>query len=102
MIDCWMQVKREYCKICETAFRWIYRCFFCSLRKGICRRQYRIIKSAEMPCDKTVARAAPDTPMENTSMNKRSRKIFKAVDNARNARGIVELPIERDKAAKKL
>ena len=46
----------------------------------------------DIPCDSTVAKAAPNTPMLNTRMKSKSRPIFRTAAIIRKITGTTELP----------
>ena len=49
---------------------------------------------AEMPCEMSVARAAPKTPMPRLATIQRSMKMFSTDEKMRSASGMRDSPIE--------
>ena len=55
-----------------------------------------------MPCETTVAIAAPITPQPSTRMQNRSRKTFSTVDKSKNQKGVLLSPKARMMLANRL
>ena len=68
---------------------------FSGWRMAIFFLMYTIQRTAEIPWERSVAKAAPATPMWNTMMNTRSRTTFRQAEKTRKNSGILLSPTAR-------
>ena len=78
------------------------KCSFFGIRIGHFKKIYIIHNTPEIPCEITVATAAPLIPILNWVINKISKTIFNTDEIIRNTRGITLFPIALKNPAHRL